>query len=125
MKGIVVIKKLSNVLAQHSLITTYKAIVRFHLDYGDILYDQPNNESLCQEIESMVMGGNYYANCKKFVLPSSLFMLGLRAGCHSQLKMVSKKLQQIFWPSRTASDDYSQISLRKNYTPKLLVFTLT
>ena len=109
MKGIGVIKELSNMLAQHSLITIYKAIARSHLDYSDILYDQPNNESLCQEIESIVKGGNYYANCKKFVLPSSLFMLGLRAGCHSQLKMVSKKLQQIFWPS--ASADYSQISL--------------
>ena len=116
---------LFSMLAQHSLITIYKAIVRSHLDYGDILYDKPNNESLCQEIESIVKEGNYYANCKKFVLPSSLFMLGLRAGCHSQLKMVSKKLQQIFWPSWTACADYSQVSLRKNYTPKLLVFTLT
>ena len=44
----------------------------------------------------IVKEGNYYANSKKFVLPSSLFMLELRARCHSQLKMVPKKLWQIF-----------------------------
>ena len=48
------------------------------------------------EKKNIVKEGNYYANSKKFVLPSSLFMLELRAGCHSQLKMVPKKLQQIF-----------------------------
>ena len=60
---------------------------------------------VCQEFKKkkqtfmksiIVKEGNYYANSKKFVLPSSLFMLELRAGCHSQLKMVPKKLQQIF-----------------------------
>ena len=45
---------------------------------------------------SIVKEGNYYANSKKFVLPSSLFMLELRARCHLQLKMVPKKLRQIF-----------------------------
>ena len=49
MKGIDVIKKLSNMLPQHSLITIYKAFVKPHFNYGDILYDQPNNESLCKK----------------------------------------------------------------------------
>ena len=35
-----------------SLITIYKAIIRPHLDYGDILYDQPNNATFCQKTES-------------------------------------------------------------------------
>ena len=30
-----------------------RSFVRSHLDYGDVLYDQPNNESLCQKIESV------------------------------------------------------------------------
>ena len=38
-------------LPQHSLITIYKSFVRPHLDYGDIIYDQPNKESLNQKIE--------------------------------------------------------------------------
>ena len=40
------------ILLRKSLITIYKAIIRPHLDYGDILYDQPNNAAFCQKIES-------------------------------------------------------------------------
>ena len=53
MKGICIIKKLSNVLPRKSLITIYKSFVRPHLDYSDLIYDQPNNESFCQQIESV------------------------------------------------------------------------
>ena len=35
------------------MITIYKSFVRPHLDYGDLIYDQPNNESFCQQIESV------------------------------------------------------------------------
>ena len=52
MKGIGVIKNLSNMLPLRFLITVCKAFVRSHLAYSDILYGQPNNESLCQKIES-------------------------------------------------------------------------
>ena len=53
MKWIGIIKKLSNILPRQSLITIYKSFVRPHLDYGDLIYDQPNNESFCQQIESV------------------------------------------------------------------------
>ena len=53
MKGIGVIKRLSKMLPRHSLLTIYKLFVRPHLDYGDILYDQSNNKSLCQKIETI------------------------------------------------------------------------
>ena len=39
LKGIGIIKKLSKSLPKHSLVTTYKSIVRPHLDYGDITSD--------------------------------------------------------------------------------------
>ena len=52
-KSIAVIKRLRNFLPRKSLITIYKAIIRPHLDYGDILYDQPNNTTFCQKIESV------------------------------------------------------------------------
>ena len=29
----------------------YKSFIRPHLDYCDIIYDQPNNESFCTKIE--------------------------------------------------------------------------
>ena len=51
-KGIGVIKKLSNVLPRDALLTIYKSFVRPHLDYGDIIYDQPQNESFCNKLES-------------------------------------------------------------------------
>ena len=52
-KGICIIKKLSNVLPRKSLITIYKSFVGRHIDYCDFIYDQPNNESFCQQIESV------------------------------------------------------------------------
>ena len=56
MKGIGIIKKLSKTLPWHALITIYKSFVRPHLDYGDIIYDQPNNESLkWKEFNTMLL----------------------------------------------------------------------
>ena len=33
------------------MVTIYKSFVRPHIDYGDIIYDQPNNDSFCDMIE--------------------------------------------------------------------------
>ena len=44
MEGIGVIKKSSNIFPRNSLLTIYKAFVSPHLYYGDVIYDQPNNE---------------------------------------------------------------------------------
>ena len=38
-------------LPRHYLVTIYKSFVRPHLDCGDEIYDQPNNESFTQKIE--------------------------------------------------------------------------
>ena len=51
MKGKGIIRKLNKALLQHSLLTIHKSFVRPHLDYSDIIYDQPNKESLNQKIE--------------------------------------------------------------------------
>ena len=48
-KGIGVICELAHVLPRESLITIYKSFVRPHIDYGDIIYDQPNNSSFCDD----------------------------------------------------------------------------
>ena len=47
------IKKLSNTLPRDALLTIYKSFVRPHLDYGDIIYDHPQNESFCNKLESI------------------------------------------------------------------------
>ena len=52
-KGIAVIKKLRYTLPRKSLITIYKAFLRPLIDYGDVIYDQPHNESFCEKIESV------------------------------------------------------------------------
>ena len=51
-RGIGILKKLSGFLPRNSLITLYKSLIRPHLDYADIIYDQPNNLTLCNKIET-------------------------------------------------------------------------
>ena len=51
-KTIGLIRKLQNLLPRAALIT-YKAFVRPHLDYGDIIYDQAHNASFHQKLESL------------------------------------------------------------------------
>ena len=53
-KGIGLIRKLAHVLTRQSLITIYKSFIQPHLDYGDMIYDQPNNESFCNFTESSI-----------------------------------------------------------------------
>ena len=52
-KGIAVIKKLRYNLPRKSLITIYKTFLKPLTDYGDIIYDQPQNESFCEKLESV------------------------------------------------------------------------
>ena len=52
-KGIAVLRKLQNIIPRNSLLTIYQSFICPHLDYGDIIYHQPNNGSFCQEIESI------------------------------------------------------------------------
>ena len=52
-KGSGVIKKLSNTLSRDALLTIYKSFVRPHLDCDNIIYDQPQNESFCNKLESV------------------------------------------------------------------------
>ena len=52
-KGISLIKKLRYTLPRKSLITVYKVFLRTLIDYGDIIYDQPNNNSFCEKLEAI------------------------------------------------------------------------
>ena len=51
-KGVVVINKIRYSLPCKSLITIYKAFLRPLIDYRNIIYDQPQNESFCEKLES-------------------------------------------------------------------------
>ena len=48
-----VLRKLQNLLPREALITIYKAFVRPHLDYGDVLFDQAFNASFHEKLESI------------------------------------------------------------------------
>ena len=52
-KTIGLLRKRHNFLPRAALITIYKAFIRPHLDYGDILYDQAYNMSFQQKLESI------------------------------------------------------------------------
>ena len=52
-KGISLIKRLHKYLPRKALLCIYKSYIRPHLDYADIIYDQPHNESFCKKIESV------------------------------------------------------------------------
>ena len=49
LKGISLIKKLRHSLPRKSLMTIYKAFLRPLIDYGNIIYDQPQNESFLRK----------------------------------------------------------------------------
>ena len=45
------------------MIAIYKSFVRSHLDYGDLIYDQRNNEIFCQQIESVQCNASLATTC--------------------------------------------------------------
>ena len=51
--GVGKIKRLRDILPRDSLVTIYKSFIRPHLDYGDVIYDQRNNDSFSDKIEQL------------------------------------------------------------------------
>ena len=49
-KGIGIILKLNNIFPGHAVLTIYRSFVRSDLDYGDVIYDQAENELVSIEI---------------------------------------------------------------------------
>ena len=52
MKGVNVIKKLSNDFPRHSLVTIYISFVQQHLDYELIVYEQFSNDKFRQKLKA-------------------------------------------------------------------------
>ena len=50
-KGIGLLRSLSNKLPIQALVTIYKTFIRPQLDYGDIVYDKPDNEIFINKIK--------------------------------------------------------------------------
>ena len=47
------VKKLYDILPRNALLSIYKSFVRPYLDYGDIVYDQPDIQSFSNKIEAV------------------------------------------------------------------------
>ena len=52
-KLIGLIKRLSINVPRKAIFTIYKSFIRSHLDYGDILYDKPENENFQNKLEKV------------------------------------------------------------------------
>ena len=52
-KSIGLIRRLSISVPRNALLTIYKSFIRPHLDYGDILYDKPENENFQNKLEKV------------------------------------------------------------------------
>ena len=46
-------RKLNLLVPRSSLLTVYKCSIKPHLDYGNVIYNQPNLSSLANKIESV------------------------------------------------------------------------
>ena len=51
-RAVGLLRKLRNTLPRTTLVTIYKAFIRPHLDYGNVLYDQAYNNSFKKKLES-------------------------------------------------------------------------
>ena len=79
------IRRFSVTLARNTSLTIYKLFVRLHLDYGDILYDNPNNENFLNNLEKV-----RYRACLAItgaIQGISRTKLYLELGLHSVIKM--------------------------------------
>ena len=52
-KGVGLITLLRRYLPRNFLLNIYNALIRPHLDYGDVVYDFPGNASFMQKLESV------------------------------------------------------------------------
>ena len=51
--GVNLMRKLNLLVPRSSLLTVYKCSIKPHLDYGNVIYNQPNLSSLANKIESV------------------------------------------------------------------------
>ena len=77
------IRRLSINLPRNALLTIDKSFVRPHLDYGDILYDKPNNENFQNKLEKV-----QYRACLAIgaIQGTSRIKLYDKLGLHSLIK---------------------------------------
>ena len=53
MKGIGLLRKRQSISPRTSLLTICKSFIRPHLEYGDVVYDQPSNDAFSNKLETV------------------------------------------------------------------------
>ena len=115
-------------LPRHAVLIIYKSFVRFHLDYGDILYDQPNNKSFCQKIETVqynaalaitgaIKGTSQIKLYNELGLESLEFRRWFRKLCFIRLKkLVYQNISSIWYQKGTISTTLGQLRTLQHFT---------
>ena len=127
MQGIGIIKRLSNTLPRKFLLTIYKSFIRPHLDYCDIIYDQPNKKSFCTKIEhiqyncALAITGAIKGTCqtklyKELGLESLKFRRWFRRLCTFLKIKTSGKPEYIFNLIPTGQNSYNTRGLDQTET---------
>ena len=121
-KGIGLITRLCRYLPRNSLLTIYKALIRPHLDYGDVVYDYPGNASFMQKLESVKYNASLAITvCFRSTSRDKLYSeLGLESLANRRFyrrliafyKIVNKKAPQ-YLIDYLPSQDLASINLRK------------
>ena len=121
-KGIGLITRLRRYLPRNSLLTIYKAFIRPHLDYGDVVYDYPGNASFVQKLESVQYNASLaITGCFRGTSRDKLYSeLGLESLADRRFyrkliafyKIVNKKAPQ-YLIDYLPTQDLASIDLRK------------
>ena len=86
-RGISVIKKLRYSLSRKSLVT--KAFLQPFIDYGDIIYDQPQNEPFCGKLESVQF-------CTAMLAVTGALQSTSREMIYQELGLESRKSRRLY-----------------------------
>ena len=121
-KGIGLITRLRRYLPRNSLLTIYKALIRPHLDYRDVVYDYPGNASFIQKFESVQYNASLaITGCFRSTSSDKSYSeLGLESLAYRRFyrrliafyKILNKKAPQ-YLIDYLPSQDLASINLRK------------
>ena len=106
-KGVGIIGKLNNILPRSALLTIYCFFIKPHLNHGDVIYDQPENESFSSKIELVqynvslaitgaIRGTSHEKLCQELRLESLRSRRWLRRMCYFDKLIKTQKPLYLF-----------------------------
>ena len=118
------IRRLSINLPRNALLIIYKSFVRPHLDYGDILYDKPNNENFQHKSEKVqyraITGAIQGTSRTKLYDELGLHSLIKKLWCNKLIYSCLDFPTQINYPLRSVSGSVIKPSMSRTKSFKIL-----